>query len=397
MSATLMFPVNSYQKHCKGNVEKFDFTAMILTAVNRFCFNLVFSELINENTKYSHSFKYKFSEFEIKDLANQKPEKIHKKHIIKTNYEFSLSATQKNYKGKIEIVTTLKNNGSFEKSFYEIKITLSSEEALKIYPYFLNKKGQILILSEFFQKIWRPIWLELSFIGKTAPTKENNYSFTNGIPILSEQIIENLKLPPDKQNKVKDAFSLCCGIWFNYAKEKEWVLITTDDLLTLRNIKKNKNTKKFESGYKFKKRTEIHSTLNLLNQLGLLIVRELTPFTYALTLPYKLRSLKQHKIPLRIIQYSNKTQILQKNIARFLLEKKHSQIQIKKIYSKCLNLFCSNYAPSQIREFFETALDNIVYDAIIKDWHYTHINEDDLCSKNWFEKWLTLSIKIYYW
>ena len=29
----------------------------------------------------------------------------------------------------------------------------------------------------------------------------------------------------------------------NYAKEKEWVLITTDDLLTLRNIKKNKKSR----------------------------------------------------------------------------------------------------------------------------------------------------------
>jgi len=180
-------------------------------------------------------------------------------------------------------------------------------------------------------------------------------------------------------------------------REKDGLLyINTDDILTLRSVKKNK------AGYKKEVRKRINSRLKNLQNTGLFNFIDYKDFNYILD--FNLEDEIEKIIPFnqKLLALNPLTKSWHKAIGLYLTLLKYDSkrkthnaaiIQIKKL----LNLIsCYSLFPFQIRQRLEDVLDELSLLQIIKCWQYKNIDEDMLCSKNWLFFWKQLSVKIFF-
>ncbi len=181
-------------------------------------------------------------------------------------------------------------------------------------------------------------------------------------------------------------------------KEKDGLLyINTDDILTLRSVKKNK------AGYKKEVRDRIDKKIKNLEKIGIFTLIDYKRFNYILDFNKELFKNIEKTIYLnrKLAALNPVSKSWHKAIGLYLtilknnINSNSSNIQIKKllnIVSKTSSV--DSLFPFQIRQKFENTMDELNAMKIFKGWHYKNIDEDILNSKNWLFFWKMLSVKI---
>lgn len=372
-------------------MKTFVFPAMILKIFSRYCHQLILSEIFNIKYDKRQFFKYFLTKDEIIDLGKRDKSEIIFEKNLSVDYNFELSIFKKNYNGKIDINCKFIPQNTLENSYYVIEIELKNNEPLKINPFFLNEKGYKTLISEFIHKLWLPIQLELikpTTIPIFKGLKELNTPYT-------EEDLKKIVLVDTNQDLIFDVFYIVFSHLYEARTTSNIVKISADNIIRTRGLIENANSKGCRSGYKNEQRHKIHAALNILNSSQLFNIDEITPFTYVISLGKNIKTANLTTFPLKLVSFNLKTQICERRIAFYILKEKKEKIKIKNLVNLIKNQTTS-FKPNQIREKIEKILDFLCEEKILRYWHYTKINEDELIGKNWLEKWLTLTITCRY-
>lgn len=367
----------------------FDFNAMVLIGLSRYCNQLIFSEIFDIKFLPTQNYKYLFNKSEIIDLGSRKQSEIIFKKVINCDYNFDISIYNKNYAGKINININFINKGSFEKSYYLLSINIKNNKELKLHPFFLNNNGYKKLLSEFMHKIWSPILFELT----KDKTKFCIKPLTNIETSLNDTMLAKLISVDKNQDLVFDVFHIVSS-YINQNKTNN-IYISADKIIQNRGLTKNANNKGCRSGYKLAQKEKIHASLNLLNSTNILNVNEIKPFNYLISENKALKASKPTILSTELISYNLKTQIWERRFAHYLCANKKEKIKIKTLI-ELIKEFSYTLKPIQLRDKVELILDNLCDNKIIKAWHYIKIDEDTLTGKYWLKKWLELYITCRY-
>ena len=389
MPETVSFPTTSFNNSVRSTIKVFDFNAMLLVALNRYCHQLIFFEMCGMPFNFNQSYTYNFSDFEIKSLG-QTEDIIYKKHL-EAPFDFTLSLYKKQFSGNIIIDSQFNNHGTLEKSSYSININIIPKTDLKIYPFFLKPQAFISHMSEFMQKMWQSVFLELENIRLKNQVITHNYKINELVVLPFENQLNFSHLPLAIKDITADVFYLTTTIIFNLKKQSEYCLISADDIMSARELKENKNANGFSGGYKNHERQKIHSALFLLNISNCLIVREINPYNYIIKLPFNKQFQSKKVLPKILATYSYKSNLWKKRLGYYLSINKPEHLKVKELYSNT-NELCNSFKPSQIRDKFEYSMDHLVSDRILKFWHYSNIDENKMSGKNWFSIWLETKI-----
>jgi len=395
----LKFPLEEYNSHLgeylrnneKPEVSEFSFSAMILIALNRYCLQLIIYEICGIDFDFKQVYTYSFSEFEIESLAVKSPEQIIRHKSFIADYDFNLSTYSRSYKGQIKVDVTLSDNNTFESSFYTIEIEFVPESEMLILPYFLTDSGFKIHITEFMQKIWKPLWAKLENFNMQSGVICNNIEIDNLVTILHRGNLDIFKIPAEKRDFISDVFNIVYSICSTMSCCGENIELSADDIMSSRGLAKNINSKGVRGGYKNLERLKIHNALNGLNALDILNVRELSNFNYVIAIPPHIKSYAKFTFPKKLVEYNYKTQLWQRRLGFYLSGNKLSKIKVKELFEQVEEL-CGSFRPMQIRDKFESVMDELMTDGIIKDWRYEKIDEDALQGKNWLERWMKLYI-----
>ncbi len=390
----ICFPEKNYSNYAKVKLAEFDFSAMLLTILNRYCLQLVLSEIFDFKFELGQSYKYKFSEFELTSLGKKSEDELIKKKVLCVPYNFILSTFGQKYRGEIFIKIEFINKGTFENSFYDIYLEVRPNNSLRISPFFLNETAFIMHISEFMQKMWKPIWVELSVVGDLKKSMLSEYNLGSEVEIFSTDIFDMIKLPSEISDLVCDVFCIASALWLKYSSSS-WIMLSADDVLNQRGLEKNLNLNGKKYGYKAVARNKIHAALNILNITGVLVVREFGEYNYAISVPYNLRGSKRYKVPIKLFKYKYKTELWKKRIGLYLRINKPFKIKVEHVLDLVQNL-CMSYKPLQCRDKLEETLDMLVYEAILDDWCYEEIDENSMQGKAWFNNWKKLILVFRY-
>ena len=368
------------------NTVLFDFNSMLLHIFCRYCYQLIFSEIFDISFSNEQTYKYYFSREEINILSKMHEEEIVFKKAINSNYDFELSPFLKQYKGELKIDVELINNGSFEKSYYEIKIKNSNK--IKIFPFFLNEEGFKKLISEFINKLWISILIQLT---NTNINANNRYCLKNiATPLTNFELKHFIKID-ENEDLVFDVFHIIYSYYYQKSKPYKALHISTDNILNARGLIQNANSKGYRSGYKNEQRQKIHAALNIINTTNLANIIETKPFHY-LFFPNSSFIRKEVKTyPLSLLKYNLKTQLWERRISYYILDKQKEKYKVKD-FVNIVGDFSKSLKPMQLRDKLESTLDNLCENKLIKSWHYLKINEENLVGKNWLEKWKELFV-----
>ena len=366
---------------------RFCFNSMILKIFSRYCHQLILFEIFNIKQEYKQTFNYYFSKEEILDLGKKTKEELIFQKRVTTNYDFQINLFKKNYKGIIDIECKLITKSTFENSYYSITINIIPDKDLKITPFFLTETGYNSLISEFTQKLWAPLLLQLT--NYKALSKQKILTELN--TVLSDYQLKQIISIDKNEDLVFDVFHIISSFCNDIKYKKMPLIITTDNIMQTRGLAQSPNTKGFRSGYKVEQKEKIQAAINILNKAKLINATELSPYKYLITLGKNLPSRKINTYPIKLVQYNYKTQIWERRFAHYLLTTQSPTNKINKL-TNIITDQTSSFKPSQIREKFELTLDRLCEDNIIKSWHYAKINENEMTGKNWIEKWQKLSI-----
>ncbi len=369
------------------NETKFCFNTMVLKIFYRYCHQLILSEIFGFKYDLNQTFKYFFTDDEIQDLGKKTKDSLVFQKNITAKYDFYINLFHKNYNGIININCKLINKNTFENSYYSINIEIMPENDLNIMPFFLSEKGYNSLISEFIQKLWQPVLLQL--IQYKTLSKQKILDELN--TVLSDEQLKNLISVDKNEDLVFDVFHIVSSFCSDVKYKQTPIIISVDNIMQTKGLAQNPNAKGFRSGYKIEQKEKIQASLNLLNKASLLNVMELSPYKYLITLGKNLMQSEIKSYPIKLVQYNYKTQIWERRFAHYILTTKKEINKISKLIS-LMNDQINSFKPSQIREKFELALDNLCDEGIVKSWHYSKINENEMSGKNWLEKWKKLSI-----
>lgn len=369
----------------KENTKLFDYNSIILHTFSRYCYQLIFSEIFNISFNAEQKYKYYFSLDEIQHLSKMKENEILFNKEINCDYNFELTPFLKKYEGTLKIKIALINKGTFEKSFYEIKII--NNKKIKILPFFLNEYGFKKLIAEFINKLWTPVLIELT----NTNTKAKNRTTINCIttPLSDYELKQIIKID-ENEDLIFDVFHIIYSYYFQMKNNNKSLHICADNILEQRGLVQNANSKGVRSGYKNIQREKIHAALNILNSLNLATIIETIPFHYLIFPNLKL-SKKFKTYPINIIKHNLKTQLWERRFSHHILENNKKKYKIRELINTTDD-FISSLKPMQIRDKTENTLDNLCSQKLIKSWHYLKIKEEALTGKNWLEKWKELYI-----
>lgn len=370
---------------------EYDFKSMILVAINRYCLQQIICEICNLPFNFIQEYFYSFSAFEINSLATKSEEEIIRAKELIVDYDFVLLPYNTQYRGKIKIDVDLIDNGTFESSFYKIKIELLPEGNMTLVPYFMKDSCLKMYLAEYMQKIWLPVWKKLEEFSYSGSVKDNRYELKELVTIFENGYIESCGFSTSSRELVSDVFNIVYSILVSQEVIDLKSEISADDILSVRGLVKNLNHRGYRGGYKNHERIKIHNALNVLNAIGLLVVREVEKFIYLVSVPYQLRLQKRYAFPKKLVEYNYKTQLWNRRLGFCLCSNDIGRIKVRRLFMQVEDL-CASFRPAQIRDKFEEVMDNLVDDGVIKAWHYEKIDEIVVQGKNWLEKWKKLYV-----
>lgn len=398
------FPTTNFFKDKKYLPEKFSYEAMILICTNKYCSKFLLAQILGHNFNLQKNFDYFLEEFEINYLGklnDEKKEEYFGEKFYQIIYDFHLSNSRKRYKGIIEINSKFTDKNSLEKSYYEIELNIHPEIDMNIEFDNLSEENTFKLAEEFLTKLWTQVFKglkrnELNNFQLTRESKEDLTYFTS--PIVPNFSITNdvINLLSDEDfifdDSIVDLYHILFHLFINNQNETVSIFVKADDILEIRNKKKNSNSNGYRGGFKEKSKLKIHKNLIFLSTMNILNVQELDKFHYCINFNKQLFSMENQIYPIskKILEYNPKTQVWNKRIGEylcFLLFTKNSNkctVPIIKILS-ILSDKTTSLKPSQIRDNLEKTLDNLVLDDIITRWQYKNIDENKLSGKNWLE------------
>lgn len=400
----IQFPTTNFFKDKKYMPEKFSYEAMVLICINEYFSKFLLSQILGHSFNLKKDFHYFLNKFEINCLGkikDENKEKYFDSKFHKIVYNFNLSNSRRKYRGIIEINTKFINKDSLEKSFYEIELNIFPEVDINV-EFNTAVEEKILKLSEeFLNKIWSEIFKslkqeEINNFKLDSCSKEDLTYLTS--PILLNELISNqiITLFNDEDfifdDSIVDLYHILFHLFINNQTESGSIFIKADDILECRNKKKNINSKGNRGGYKEKSKLKIHKNLRFLSELNLINIQELDKYFYSINFNKNMFSKENRIYPIsrKIIEYNPKTQVWEKRIGEYLCFLLYIKPPDKCIVpvSKLISLTedkTLSLRPSQIRDNFEKALDNLTLDNIIASWQYKNIDENKLSGKNWLE------------
>ncbi len=395
----IFFPEIEYENHLAEKFKitapiqlmEFNFNAMVLIALNRYCLQHIIYEVCDIKFNYKQVYTYSFNPNEIQSLGRKSADEIIRHKEICTTYDYVLSTYKIKHKGQIKIDINFSDNGTFETSFYTIEIELIPETGMKILPYFLTENGFIMHLSEFMHNLWTPVFAELEGINIPTRVKSSNYKLETLYTTLQTGNIELFQIPAEKKDFISDVFNIVHSLFVGLNPIKSGLFVSADDILSIRGLAKNANSKGVRGGYKTLDRTKVHLALQGLNYLDMLYVTTLSDFNYVISIPAHIKAMPKFSFPKKLVEYNYKTQLWQRRLGYCLCANKTSKIKISKLYAEVEEL-CGSFRPVQIRDKMEEVLDYLASDGIIANWHYEKIDENAMIGKNWIERWKKLYV-----
>lgn len=372
-------------------MNEFNFNAMIVIALNRYCLQLIFYEICGIKFDFKQQYTYSFKPFEIKSLGKKSSEEIIRHKIITTDYDFTLSTFSKNYKGMIKIEVKLDDNFTFESSFYTIEIEFLPEKKLEILPFFLPRNSEIRHYAEFMHMVWKPVHAQLDNIDISARVKSNHIALDNICTVLQNGNLDIFTIPANKRDFISDVFNIVHSMFVGVDPINGRMEISADDVLSVRGLLKNANSKGLRGGYKNHERLKVHQALRALNYLDMLVVTNVSGFNYQISIPHHLRHIPKYNFPKKLVEYNYKTHLWQRRLGFCLRANKTAKIKVQKLFHEIEEL-CPSLRPAQIRDKFEEVLDYLASDGVIQDWHYEKIDENAMQGKSWIERWKKLHI-----
>ncbi len=409
----IAFPINTFKKEKNYTPEIFSNEAMILTCINAYFSNNILSQILGQNYSLKKVFKYFLEDFEIYYLGrleDEEKDKYFDENFYSIPYDFCLSNKKRRYRGIIEIKTNFVDKNSLENSFFNLKINVCPEVDLLINFDNLSEENTLNIAEEFLEKTWKAIFKVLKrqeFKQSKAENhkKETDYLLTTNISKdlnITNKIIELVK---DEGFILNDSITDIFHILFNESVCSEFkgghFFISADEILTLKDKKKNINSKGNRGGFKEKLKQKVHKDILFLSFLGIINFQEIEKYNYSISFNRKV--FNEHNIiyPIqrKLISYNPKTHFWHKRIGEYLSFNNYisgqKHIVIK---SQCLTDLIkaetTSLKPSLIREKLENTLDTLSEDGIISGWEYKKINEEELKGKDWFIKYSKIKLKI---
>lgn len=366
--------------------EVFDFNSMLLRVFSRYCYQLIFSEIFNISFDLEQKYQYSFSKDEIVDLSKKMKKDIVFRKNIMVPYEFMLSTFMKNYHGVLNIDIVLVNNGTFEKSYYEV--TIVNDNKIELLPFFLNDKGFKTLISEFINKLWVQVLICIMKININVP---NRINLTQIVSPLSDKLLGKYLKSDENEDLIFDVFHIIYSYYYHYKNKKKGLYVSADDILSSRGLIKNANAKGFRSGYKNEQRQKVRAALNILNSLDLVNVHEIRPFHYVFFPSSKIQNKGINFYPITFVGYNLKSQLWERRFSFYLYDNRKERHKIKDLIA-LVEPFCGSLKPMQLRDKTEDVLDKLCENGIIKSWYYLKVNEEELTGKNWLDKWFQLYI-----
>lgn len=386
-SNKIKFPVEYYENHVNGRLSKFDYNSMILVVLSRYCYQLMISEIFGISFSLHQTYLYSFSSFEIADLSLSEKNILLEHKSIDLEFDFYLPPFNNHCAGTLFVDIKFVNNGTFENSFYKIDILIKSEEKIQLSPFFLTKIGERNNLETFVQKLWIPI------LQKLVKDKDR-HRVQNNILSLKTALIDDYECILNKYvadtDLVLDVFYIVFSM-FVQKDEKSVFLVSVDEIMQVRGLKKNVSSSGRRGGYKNIERQKVKKAIELLDKLHFLVAIEVSKLEYLVSIPIYLRTKMHSVLPKRLVQFNYKTQLWHRRFGFYIYKCRKNKIVVKEFFHLIKDL-CSSLRSGQVRDRFEYVMDELVDFGLIKDWYYCKIDENQLQGKNWFEKWLRLNI-----
>ncbi len=380
---TITFPDS---ESLSSNYSCFSLESVVLVALNKFIKNLFFNFSAGIDVKgiQKASYKYNFSRFEIEELSlldDDKLSDILTSYHYSVPYNFYLEALKIRVSGVFDIDLKFINKSVFEKSYFDINILLESESDF-------NKVFENVDLSNFYKSffefqnlLWGRVYGKIrkpEIVNRIGFESDCEYAFFAPISLKNNSLLQS-DLPVNKS--IPDTYHILTDLFLNFKSDKNYILISADDVLAYRKVKKNINSNGYRSGYKEEQKKKIKEDIALLSYLGAIFAIFISDDLYCVSLDLSFDSV--YAVPRKILEYSQKTELLEKFAAEFLyfissLDNK-SKISVKvNDLVKIVRQNLKSDRLSILRDRLEKALDNLQNDNIIKSWAYKNINETEI-------------------
>ncbi len=407
------FPTDAFRQEKKYTPDKFSYEGMILICLNKYFTKFLISQIFEHSYCLEKTFRYYLEDFEIKYLGNiadeQKYDYFEKKyHTIA--YDFCLTSSKRRYRGIIELCINFNDKDSLEKSYYETSLKIIPEVDLNINLSLLSENNIYRIAQEFLEKMWAAVFKKLQHSPKQNKEdiellKASNYILTTGIEHkfnITNQLLELLNDDDFVLNdSVTDLYHILFNLHLNSISGKNRVFVTADDILKIKEKKKNLNAQGNRGGFKDKLKRKIHRDLLFLSAVKIIQIQEMESYSYCISFNQALFSKNSTIYPIskKIIEYNPKTKFWQKRIGEYLSFHSHIAGKNEIIINTAALLRLvedntSSLKPSILRDNLEKSLDELCEDEIITEWEYKKINENKLTGKDWLRKYKNVKLKI---
>ncbi len=409
----IKFPTESFIKEKRYAPETFSVEAVLLISLNKFFTVFLISQIFELNCAMKKSYKYYLSEFETSFLGKV-DDKDKDFYFADTKYSlvynFCHSFSKRRYKGIIEIKVEFIDKDSLENSYFKVAMCILPEVDINIEFSNITEEGILKISQDFLEKIWESIFKslkkkELNNFNSINKTDLKDYLLTCAISPqidISKEIFVLLKDESFTLNdSITDLFHIIMDKFICDKTNPKAIFLSCEEVLSIKNKKKNINTQGNRGGFKEKQKDKIKKDLMFLKAANIINYIEIEKNQFRITLihnAFKSNSII-YPISKKIAEYNPRSNFYCKRIGEYLsfhsytLNQKNLEINTIKL----INLGADNFSslkPSLLRENLEKALDTLSKDEIISRWEYKKINEDELKGSNWFKKYKTLKIKI---
>lgn len=372
----------------------FSIENIVLIALSKFVKNLFLNFSIGIDVKSTEkaNYKYDFSPFEIEELSlldDDKLSDILSLHHYSVPYDFYLEALKIRVSGVFDIDLKFINNSVFEKSYFDINILLESESDF-------NKVFENVDVSRFYKSffefqnlLWGRVYGKIrkpEIVNRIGFESDCEYAFFAPISLKNNSLLQS-DLPVNKS--IADTYHILTDLFLSFKADKNYILICPDDILSYRKIKKNPNSNGYRSGYKEEQKKKIKEDIDLLSSFGSISSIKISDNLYCVSLDLCFDSV--YAVPRKILEYSQKTELLEKFAAEFLyfissLDKK-CEITVK--VNDLVKIVRQNLKTDRLsilRDRLEKALDNLQNDNIIKSWAYKDIDESEIRNISDYQK-----------
>lgn len=200
-----------------------------------------------------------------------------------------------------------------------------------------------------------------------------------------------------------DVLIVVYSLYKKYKNPYGEIIISTDDVLFQRGIKKNTNQKGEKGGYKDSLRQSVTKELRLLELLELLVVERLSKNSFSVAMNRNfIKGNPLYALPVESVCFNPRKEFIEKrfcHVISYFKDKKSLpknsglNLGVKK-FLKSIEKEAEKYYPAELRDRVETAFDRLFERKIINSWEYKKIDETLFEKKFWLDDWKKLSLKL---